>query len=76
MNIAPTFEHLAKKYNLDLKRNDHNYLCHKTQLAYDFWCARQFEIDHLMQEVCDLTFAAKALQSVLDKQKAVAKGIA
>jgi len=66
------FESLAKKYgmNMALSLNGTTYHDHVTQMAYEMWQARQPEIDRLTQEVCDMTFAAKAFKSVLDKQKA------
>jgi len=71
MNLA--FESLAKKYGMDLSMScsGKNYFSHVTQMAFEMWQARQPEIDRLTQEVCDLSFAARAYAAVLDSQKAV-----
>ena len=70
------FEILAKLHRLSVNKNEHNYLDSKTQLAHIFWDAQQSKIDRLEQEVCDLSFAARAFKHVLDnpvvKQDAVA----
>jgi len=72
------FESLAKKYSMDLSMScsGKTYFSHVTQMAYEMFQARQPEIDRLTQEVCDLSFAARAFQSVLDKQKSVVKEVA
>ena len=69
--MNPAFEIIAKKYGMDLSLSCSgvSYYSHVTQMAYEMFQARQPEIDRLKQEVCDLSFAARAFQSVLDREK-------
>ena len=76
MKNAIKFEILAKLHGLSINKNEHNYLDPQINLAKVFWDAQQAKIDKLNQEVCDLSFAARAFKHVLDnpvvKKEAVA----
>ena len=66
MVTSTEFEILAKLHGLSVNKNEYNYLDPKTIMAQTFWDAQQVKIDRLEQEVCDLSFAARAFQHVLD----------
>jgi hypothetical protein len=62
------FETMAEKYNLDLNRNEHNYLNYTTQMAYEFYMARQPAIDRLEHDLASEKCACNIFQHLAGKK--------
>ena len=68
MIINSEFEAMANKYNLILNRNEFNYLNFTTQMAYEFFMARQPVIDRLEHDLASEKCASNIFQHLAGKE--------